>query len=75
MYPLKRQVRQLHTSHRILAGHSHFRNIMHRKAAQDSKKMAAFTKVAAQITTAVRGTHQRILRSIKSSIKIHIRAY
>lgn len=37
-----------------MAGHSQFKNIMHRKAAQDKKKGAKFNKVAREITVSVR---------------------
>jgi YebC/PmpR family DNA-binding regulatory protein len=37
-----------------MAGHSQFKNIMHRKNAQDSKKAKVFTKIIREITTATR---------------------
>ena len=37
-----------------MAGHSQFKNIMHRKGAQDAKKAKQFTKLTREITTAVR---------------------
>ena len=38
-----------------MAGHSQFKNIMHRKAAQDKKKTKVFTKLMRDIVSAVRG--------------------
>ncbi|MBU0724821.1 MAG: YebC/PmpR family DNA-binding transcriptional regulator [Alphaproteobacteria bacterium] len=35
-----------------MAGHSQFKNIMHRKGAQDAKRAKLFTKIAREITTA-----------------------
>ena len=37
-----------------MAGHSQFKNIMHRKGAQDAKKAKAFTKVIREIIVAVK---------------------
>ncbi len=37
-----------------MAGHSQFKNIMHRKGAQDKRKAKAFNKVAREITVAVK---------------------
>lgn len=37
-----------------MAGHSQFKNIMHRKGAQDAKRAKQFTKLTREITTAVR---------------------
>ncbi len=37
-----------------MAGHSQFKNIMHRKAGQDSKRGKIFTKLIREITTAAR---------------------
>ena len=37
-----------------MAGHSQFKNIMHRKGAQDAKKAKKFTKLAHEIISAVR---------------------
>ncbi len=37
-----------------MAGHSQFKNIMHRKGAQDAKKAKQFTKLIREITTSVR---------------------
>lgn len=37
-----------------MAGHSQFKNIMHRKGAQDAKRAKAFTKVIREITVAVK---------------------
>lgn len=37
-----------------MAGHSQFKNIMHRKAAQEKKKVKIFTKLIRDITTAAR---------------------
>jgi YebC/PmpR family DNA-binding regulatory protein len=37
-----------------MAGHSQFKNIMHRKGAQDAKRAKAFTKVTREITVAVK---------------------
>lgn len=36
-----------------MAGHSQFKNIMHRKGAQDKKRAKIFTKIAKEITVAV----------------------
>jgi YebC/PmpR family DNA-binding regulatory protein len=38
----------------FMAGHSQFKNIMHRKGAQDRKKAKIFTKISRDITVAVR---------------------
>jgi YebC/PmpR family DNA-binding regulatory protein len=38
-----------------MAGHSQFKNIMHRKGAQDKKRAKAFTKLIRELTTAARG--------------------
>ena len=37
-----------------MAGHSKFKNIMHRKGAQDKKRAAAFSKLAREITVAAK---------------------
>ncbi len=37
-----------------MAGHSQFKNIMHRKGAQDSKRAKAFNKIAREITVAAK---------------------
>ena len=37
-----------------MAGHSKFKNIQHRKGAQDAKRAKQFTKLIREITTAVR---------------------
>jgi YebC/PmpR family DNA-binding regulatory protein len=37
-----------------MAGHSQFKNIMHRKGAQDKKKAKAFNKIAREITVAAK---------------------
>src|SRR6202045_2407811 len=37
-----------------MAGHSQFKNIMHRKGAQDKKRAKVFTKIIRQLTTAAR---------------------
>src|SRR6188768_2391469 len=37
-----------------MAGHSKFKNIMHRKGAQDKKRSAAFSKLAREITVAAK---------------------
>jgi YebC/PmpR family DNA-binding regulatory protein len=37
-----------------MAGHSKFKNIMHRKGAQDAKRAKIFTKIGREITVAVR---------------------
>lgn len=38
----------------IMAGHSQFKNIMHRKGAQDAKRAKVFTKIIREITTSAR---------------------
>ena len=38
----------------IMAGHSKFKNIMHRKGAQDKKRAKIFSKLAREITTAAK---------------------
>ncbi|QXM25454.1 YebC/PmpR family DNA-binding transcriptional regulator [Elioraea tepida] len=38
-----------------MAGHSQFKNIMHRKGAQDAKRARLFAKIIREITVAVRG--------------------
>ena len=37
-----------------MAGHSQFKNIMHRKGRQDAAKAKVFTKLIREITTAAR---------------------
>src|SRR3546814_19113435 len=37
-----------------MAGHSKFKNIMHRKGAQDKKRSAMFSKLSRQITVAAK---------------------
>jgi YebC/PmpR family DNA-binding regulatory protein len=37
-----------------MAGHSKFKNIMHRKGAQDKKRAAAFSKLSREITVAAK---------------------
>src|ERR1700733_8924097 len=37
-----------------MAGHSQFKNIMHRKGAQDKKRGKGFTKLIRELTTAAR---------------------
>ena len=37
-----------------MAGHSQFKNIMHRKGAQDKKRGKVFTKLIRELTTAAR---------------------
>ena len=37
-----------------MAGHSQFKNIMHRKGAQDKKRAKIFTKIIRELTTAAR---------------------
>jgi YebC/PmpR family DNA-binding regulatory protein len=37
-----------------MAGHSQFKNIMHRKGAQDKKRAKVFTKIIRELTTAAR---------------------
>ena len=37
-----------------MAGHSKFKNIMHRKGAQDKKRAALFSKLSREITVAAR---------------------
>ena len=39
-----------------MAGHSKFKNIMHRKGAQDAKRAKVFTKVGREITVAVKSS-------------------
>jgi YebC/PmpR family DNA-binding regulatory protein len=39
-----------------MAGHSKFKNIMHRKGAQDAKRSKLFSKLAREITTAAKGS-------------------
>jgi len=38
-----------------MAGHSQFKNIMHRRGAQDKKRAKVFTKLIRELTTAARG--------------------
>ncbi len=40
--------------HRLMAGHSQFKNIMYRKGAQDKKRAKIFTKIIRELTTAAR---------------------
>jgi YebC/PmpR family DNA-binding regulatory protein len=44
----------------IVAGHSQFKNIMYRKGAQDAKRAKIFTKIAREITMAVKETGEDI---------------
>ncbi|HOB14218.1 MAG TPA: YebC/PmpR family DNA-binding transcriptional regulator, partial [Novosphingobium sp.] len=37
-----------------MAGHSKFKNIMHRKGAQDKKRAAQFSKLSREITVAAK---------------------
>ena len=37
-----------------MAGHSKFKNIQHRKGAQDAKRAKVFAKIAREITVAVK---------------------
>ena len=37
-----------------MAGHSKFKNIMHRKGAQDKKRSATFSKLSREITVAAK---------------------
>ena len=37
-----------------MAGHSKFKNIMHRKGAQDKKRSAMFSKLSREITVAAK---------------------
>ena len=37
-----------------MAGHSQFKNIMHRKGAKDAKRAKVFTKLAREITVAAK---------------------
>jgi transcriptional/translational regulatory protein YebC/TACO1 len=37
-----------------MAGHSQFKNIMHRKGAQDAKRAKVFTKIIRELTVAAR---------------------
>src|ERR1700684_4609474 len=37
-----------------MSGHSQFKNIMHRKGAQDKKRAKVFTKIIRELTTAAR---------------------
>ncbi len=37
-----------------MAGHSQFKNIMHRKSAQDKKRAKVFTKIIRELTTAAK---------------------
>ena len=39
---------------RAMAGHSQFKNIMHRKGRQDAQRAKVFTKIIREITTAAR---------------------
>src|SRR3546814_6800996 len=47
VFPLRRRLK-------VMAGHSQFKNIMHRKGAQDAKKAKVFTKLIRELTTAAR---------------------
>ena len=38
----------------FMAGHSKFKNIMHRKGAQDKKRSAMFSKLSREITVAAK---------------------
>ncbi len=52
-----------------MAGHSKFKNIMHRKNAQDSKRAKVFTKIAKLVTIAARsGTDPKINPSLRSAL-------
>ena len=45
---------QINYAQGFMAGHSKFKNIMHRKGAQDKKRAAAFSKLSREITVAAK---------------------
>ena len=45
-----------------MAGHSQFKNIMHRKGRQDAQKSKLFGKLAREITVAAKMGHARSRR-------------
>src|SRR3546814_7581709 len=47
VFPLRRRLK-------VMAGHSQFKNIMHRKGAQDARRAKVFTKLIRELTTAAR---------------------
>jgi YebC/PmpR family DNA-binding regulatory protein len=52
-----------------MAGHSQFKNIMHRKGAQDAKKAKVFSKLAREITVAAKaGTDPNMNHSLRAAI-------
>jgi YebC/PmpR family DNA-binding regulatory protein len=55
----------------IMAGHSQFKNIMYRKGAQDAKRAKIFTKIAREITVAVKENGEDINANPKLRLAIH----
>ena len=48
-----------------MAGHSKFKNIMHRKGAQDARRAKKFARLTKELQVAVRGgTHQSSMKSL-----------
>ena len=43
-----------------MAGHSKFKNIMHRKGAQDAKRAKVFAKLGKELSIAARGGEQTL---------------
>jgi YebC/PmpR family DNA-binding regulatory protein len=48
------QIQQFHHPKGVMAGHSQFKNIMHRKGRQDAMKSKVFSKLAREITVAAK---------------------
>ena len=61
--------RKIHGSPQLLAGHSHWNNIRHKKEKKDAQKLKLFTKLAHEITTAIKGNHLFFLYSLVSGWK------
>jgi YebC/PmpR family DNA-binding regulatory protein len=53
-----------------MAGHSHVKNVMHRKGAQDAKRARAFAKLIREITVSARsGSTARLRSAIATALK------
>src|ERR1700722_17186276 len=64
-----------HTEGAAMAGHSQFKNIMHRKGAQDAKRARAFAKLIREISVAARAglpdpaSNPRLRAAIAAALK------
>jgi YebC/PmpR family DNA-binding regulatory protein len=53
-YKARRSIQHQNGNQRLMAGHSQFKNIMHRKGRQDAAKSKMFSKLAREITVAAK---------------------